>query len=77
MKMKLSCNIDQQGSRVRGISGTILMVLAISMTLAAWFTGWNWLWWPIAGCGIGGAAQLFEAANSWCVIRAMGYKTRI
>lgn len=74
--MKLSCNIDQRGSKVRGISGTILMALAIMLALLAWFTGWNWLWWPVVGCGLGGAMQLFEAANSWCMIRAMGFKTK-
>ncbi len=72
--MKLKCNIDAQGSRIRGISGSAFMVLAIVLALVAWCTSWSWLWWPVAGCALGGAAQLFEAANSWCVIRAMGYK---
>jgi hypothetical protein len=75
--MALQCNIDAKGSRIRGIGGTILMALAVILVLLAWFTGWNWLWWPVAGCSLGGAIQLFEAANSWCVIRAMGYKTKI
>lgn len=75
--MKFTCNIDAKGARVRGIGGTILMLLAILLALAVWLTGLNWLWWPVAGCTLGGAVQLFEAANSWCVFRAMGYKTKL
>ena len=75
--MKLTCNIDAKGSRVRGISGTILMGLAILSALAVWLTGWNWLWWATAGCALGCAVQLFEAANGWCVLCAMGFKTKI
>ena len=75
--MKLTCNIDARGCRVRGISGTLMMLLAVLLALAVWLTGWNWLWWSVAGCALAAAAQLFEAANGWCVLRAMGYKTRI
>jgi hypothetical protein len=75
--MKLQCNIDDSGARLRGISGTVLMALAILLALTAWCTGWSWLWWPTAGCALGGAVQLFEANQRWCVIRAMGYQTKL
>ncbi|MCL5946047.1 MAG: hypothetical protein M1472_04250 [Planctomycetes bacterium] len=75
--MKLNCNIDSQGSLIRGIGGSTLLGLAIVLALVAWCTSWSWLWWLIAVCTMGGVAQLFEAANSWCVIRALGYKTKI
>ncbi len=75
--MKLECNIDAQGSRVRGTVGTLILVLAVLLALAAWLTGWNWLWWPTAGCTVAANVMLFQAANSWCAIRAMGGKTGI
>ena len=75
--MKLTCNIDARGCRIRGISGTIVMLLAVLLALAVWLTGWNWLWWPVAGCALAAAAQLFEAANGWCVLRAIRGKIGI
>ncbi|MDA8378148.1 MAG: hypothetical protein M0Z50_14035 [Planctomycetia bacterium] len=42
--MKLNCNIDSQGSLIRGIGGSTLLGLAIVLALVAWCTSWSWLW---------------------------------
>ncbi|HMD53629.1 MAG TPA: hypothetical protein VKJ65_03645 [Phycisphaerae bacterium] len=75
--MALTCNIDQRGRMVRGIAGTVFMILAIAMAIASWLTGMVWLWWLVALFAALGAFTLFEAANGWCVLRAMGIKTKI
>ena len=75
--MALTCNIDQRGRTARGITGTVFMILAIAMAIASWLTGIAWFWWLVALFAALGSFTLFEAANSWCALRAMGIKTKI
>jgi hypothetical protein len=73
----MQCNIDQRGSRVRLWWGIASLVLAIFLAGAA-------LWWQnlIVGAiavaaAMSGGFAIFEARTRWCVLRALGIKTRI
>lgn len=76
--MPLTCNIDARGKRYRLLMGIGLLILGLVM-LALWplRTG-GWVGWVVTVCVIvSGAVGIFEARQSWCVLRAMGFKTRI
>lgn len=75
--MKLACNIDSRGIRVRLIGGCLLGGISILLAIAAWWSAATWLWWPAGGLALGSAVMIFEARRGWCVLRAMGFKTRI
>jgi hypothetical protein len=76
--MKLRCNIDAKGKAVRLIWG----ILTLSGGLIALFlwarpTG-GWLAWGVTVLLIAsGIFGIFEARSGWCVVRAMGIKTRV
>ncbi len=77
--MALKCNIAARGQAARlqmgilGVAGGALLAVItllgplpmdIGLTLAT-------------GSIIGGAFAMWEARMAWCVIRAMGFKTRL
>lgn len=76
--MPLTCNIDSRGKAARLIYGIILLLIGIGLA---------WLWaagsgsavrWIVAAvCLISGSFAIFEARAGWCVVRAMGIKTRM
>jgi hypothetical protein len=76
--MGLKCNIDSRGKRVRLVNG--IVTLAIGIAIAGL---WGWGSGSVTGWGVGmalmaaGAFMIFEARAGWCVLRAMGIKTRI
>ncbi len=76
----LTCNIDRRGQRARALVGVILLIGAGaafylgatrdgSASTASWITG--------ASLVVGGLFCLFEAANGWCAVRAMGFRTKL
>jgi hypothetical protein len=76
----LTCNIDRAGQRARGIVGIVLVIGAgIAFYFAATSGGNAALGALIAAIGLllGGAFCLFEAANGWCAVRAMGFRTKL
>lgn len=76
--MGLTCNIDRRGKRVRAILGVILVLSALGLAIAAWLTGRHLALGVPAGFALlAGLFGLFEAANGWCAVRAMGYKTPV
>jgi hypothetical protein len=73
----LSCNIDSKGRRVR-LAGGIAALIAGSFLLLGWVL-------PTANAGLAvlaalaiaaGVFMIFEARASWCVLRALGFRTR-
>jgi hypothetical protein len=74
----MRCNIDARGKAVRLRNGLIVLVVGILVAaLWAWPTG-HVVAWAIAGVlAAGGAFMVFEGWAGWCVLRAMGMKTRI
>jgi hypothetical protein len=75
--MALQCNIDARGKAARLIWGVLLLIVAVVL-LFAWAvpTGSVWAWVVTITCLAGGAFAVFEARAGWCVVRAMGFKTR-
>ena len=75
----MQCNIDAKGKQVRLISGMIVTSIAVMVLLlraVGVFEG-NWAW-VVGGLMLAsGAFQIFEARAGWCIVRAMGFKTRI
>ena len=75
--MPLTCNIDAKGKLARLIYGLIMILAAI---LAAVFWAWpagHWQQWLIVSViFIFGAFGIFEARAGWCIVRAMGIKTK-
>jgi hypothetical protein len=77
--MALECNIDARGQAARlqmGILGVGGGALLAVITLLGTFPTNIGL--TLAGASIiGGAFAMWEARMAWCVIRAMGFKTRL
>ena len=70
-------NIDAKGRRVR-LAGGIACLTAGSLLLLAWVlpTGNPWLAGLAALAIAVGVFMLFEARASFCVLRALGFRTR-
>ena len=76
--MPLSCNIDARGRRYRLLMGIALLLIGLIMLLLWPVRTGGWVAWVVTSCVIvSGAVGVFEARHSWCVLRAMGFKTRI
>jgi hypothetical protein len=76
--MKLQCNIDSKGKAVRLIWGICTLIGGLSALFLWAFMGGGWLAWMVSILLIAmGAFGIFEAKTGWCVVRAMGIKTRM
>ena len=74
----MQCNIDAKGKAARLIYGLILLVAAGILTaliLLNLIAG-GWVWLIVTGLALMGAFSVFEARAGWCVVRAMGIKTK-
>ena len=71
----MQCNIDARGKAVRLILGIILaLVGGVVLLTSSGNTGGI-----ISGLCflVGGGFTIFEGAAGWCVVRAMGFKTKL
>ena len=77
--MALECNIDAKGKAARLVGGIFSLVAGlISAAFVATGNVDQQLGWVITGGLIfGGAFAIFEARAGWCVVRALGFKTRL
>jgi hypothetical protein len=74
--MPLTCNIDARGKLARLIWGVVMILLALAAAFWAWRVGGTWRW-VVTVVLLGmGAFSVFEARAGWCVVRAMGFKTK-
>ena len=72
-------NIGARGKAYRyrlGIYALSIAAMFSLLTLVGVFTSPTW-WYVVAAIAFGGVFTIFEARAGWCVIRAMGFKTRI
>jgi hypothetical protein len=77
-RMSLTCNIDARGKAVRLRIGIVGLAVGIAMLLGWALPTGGTLPWVIAATTLAGAAlSIFEARAGWCVLRAMGFHTRI
>lgn len=75
----MPCNIDTKGRVVRLVIGTLMGVTGIvlwSLHSGGDATAW-WPWTTSIGLLAIGSFQIYEGCAGWCMIRAMGFKTRI
>jgi hypothetical protein len=73
--MKLACNIDQRGRRARLISGAIVGICGVALTVTGVISRSKALLAAGIFLDIAGAFMIFEGARGWCALRAMGVKT--
>jgi hypothetical protein len=75
----MQCNIDAKGRRVRIFSGVVCCAIAVILAGISYFRVeiLSWLDAIALVLFIGGAFQIFEGMKGWCVVRAVGIKTRI
>ena len=75
----LECNIDARGQAARLVVGIgavgFGLVLAGVTLLGVLPTNLGWS--AAGGSMFGGAFAIFEARTAWCVVRALGFKTRL
>ena len=77
--MAFECNIDDRGRAVRMKLGIRLVIISLILATLTYFeiipTTLGWFA-TVASFG-GGAFTIWESRMGWCVIRAMGFKTKI
>jgi hypothetical protein len=77
----MQCNIDSKGKAVRLAAGIACLVIATmvgAMALAGVFDSGAKIGFIVAGLLlVSGAFMVFEGWSGWCVVRAMGFKTKI
>ncbi len=81
--MAFECNIDDRGKAARMKLGIRMVIVSLILATLTFFDPSFWtlptlLGWLLAG-GLfaGGAFTIWEARMGWCVVRAMGFKTKI
>ena len=77
--MALECNIDARGKAVRMKLGIRLVILSLILTALTYygFIPATLGWFVAAASFAGGAFTIWESRKGWCVVRAMGFKTKI
>ena len=77
--MAFECNIDARGKAARMKLGIRLVILSLILAAPTYFEiipstlGWV----AMAASFGGGAFTIWESRMGWCVVRAMGFKTKI
>ena len=71
----MQCNIDAKGKAVRMVYGVVLVAVAVAMMIFWAASMFSWMISILVA--LGGAFAIFESRAGWCVVRAMGWKTRI
>lgn len=74
----MQCNIDQRGRRVRFVYGLVMLAIG-GLIIGLWAARNDSIWpWIIGLFAVAsGLFGLFEARKGWCVVRAMGIKTKM
>jgi len=75
--MKLTCNIDQRGRRARLVMGILTDTIGTAILVAGIVLRQT----PLIVLGVIGMAaggfMIFESMAGWCVVRALGFKTKL
>ena len=75
--MKFACNIDAQGRKARLITGIVVDVVGIALALAGSLTGTMITLIAGAVLSFAGSFMILEGLTGWCVLRALGFKTKM
>jgi hypothetical protein len=74
----MHCNIDAKGKAVRLIMGGILTLIGVGLAML-WVLGDReprWPLWSGAVLILAGGVAIVEGWAGWCVVRAMGFRTK-
>jgi hypothetical protein len=73
--VKLPSNIDRRGRKARLIGGIFVDACGVALIVTGFLRGGTGI--LIGGIVtlVVGSFMIFEAANGWCALRAMGIKT--
>ena len=73
----MQCNIDQRGRKARIVTGAIVDATGVILILTGVLRNDTAL--IVAGIivSVAGSFMIFEGVKGWCVVRAMGFKTKI
>ncbi|MGB7160083.1 MAG: hypothetical protein WBD40_18595 [Tepidisphaeraceae bacterium] len=74
----MQCNIDARGKRLRLVNGIVTCAIGLVLVVAWAIPAQTRLAWGLTiALLVSGAFMVFEARAGWCVVRAMGFKTRV
>ena len=78
-EQRMQCNIDARGKAIRLVLGFIMLIAGVGVIALPQLANVGGEWMLYAGIGliIAGAFGVFEGRAGWCVVRAMGFKTRV
>ena len=68
-------NIDRKGRIARAMTGLLCLGVGVVFWVFDWPETAAYRWIVSLAAVAAGGFQLFEAKNSWCVMRACGIKT--
>ena len=75
--MNTACNIDQRGRTARIVTGMIVDLCGAGLIVAGALNGNTAL--LVAGilASVSGSFMIFEGVRGWCMLRALGIKTKL
>lgn len=79
LPLAMQCNINARGKAVRLVMGAVLALMGAGLVLLNQLTSLADVWGMALGLGLlaVGAFGIFEGWAGWCVVRALGFRTRI
>jgi len=72
--MAFECNIERKGRWIRGMMGLVFLGTALALIFLTPPTGVRRL--IVVILAFGGIFTIYEGVRGWCVLRALGMKTR-
>jgi hypothetical protein len=75
--LTVQCNIDQRGRQARIVTGAAVDAVGAVLILAGVLRSETGLIVAGAVLSLAGLFMVFEGTKGWCVVRAMGFKTRL
>ena len=73
----MQCNIDQRGRKARIVVGAMWDTIGAIIILTGVLRHQTDYIVGGAVVSLGGLFMIFEGVKGWCVVRALGFKTRI
>lgn len=73
----MQCNIDQRGRKARLVTGAVVDCCGTALLVVGFLFHQSAA--IVAGvvCCMAGVFMIFEGVKGWCVVRAMGFKTKL
>jgi hypothetical protein len=75
--MNMACNIDQRGRTARLVTGVIVDLCGAGLIAAGVLNGNPLVLAAGILASVTGSFMIFEGLRGWCLLRALGFKTRL